>query len=276
MSSIVIVAVGDLESLPAEVQDITNIFSAENWTVRLCIGDDASHAGLSRVSLEGLWDVVWLGSHSSPGGFVLADGDLSPHDLGVWLAEIHASECVLNACYSLEHVTQIQRWCSSGIACTIDQKGVPDSLAWATGVIVAANLSRTRDLSTAIRELGDGSQYRYIPPRRGREGRDKMNQEDRDLLNQLFSAIKGDGMTGIGLIRQWQQLSENLENYIEQNEGRYRQQDTFNRDIESRVRVLEGSKPVSMTERSVYISVILISVLAFVLLLTLTAINLRF
>lgn len=277
MSSIVILAVGDLDSLPAEVQDITNIFSAENWTVRLCIGDDASRQGLVRVSLEGQWDVVWVGAHSSSKGFILSDGELSPHDLGIWLSSIKATECVLNVCYSLEHVTRIQRVCNSGIACTIDEKGLPDPLAWATGVIVAGHLARTRDLSAAIREVGqNGSQYRYIPARGGREVRAPMNQEDRDLLNQLVMAIKGDGMTGLGLIRQWQQLSQNLENYIEQNEDRYKQQDKFNRDIESRLKLLEGSKPISMTERSVYISAIVISTLAVVLLLTLTAINLRF
>ena len=34
----VIIAAGDLDSLPAEIQTVSNTLSAAGWTVRLCIG----------------------------------------------------------------------------------------------------------------------------------------------------------------------------------------------------------------------------------------------
>ena len=40
----VIIAAGDLDSLPGEVQAVSNTLSAAGWTVRLCIGADASRA----------------------------------------------------------------------------------------------------------------------------------------------------------------------------------------------------------------------------------------
>lgn len=49
----VIVAAGDLDSLPGEVQAVSNTLSAAGWTVRLCIGADATRAGLLAAAGEG-------------------------------------------------------------------------------------------------------------------------------------------------------------------------------------------------------------------------------
>ena len=133
----VIVATGNLDSLPAEVQDVSNILSSAGWVVRLRIGADATRAGLARAVSEGPCDLAWFGCHAGADGFALGDGVLSAPDLGVWLAQMGATECVLNACHSLEHVTAIQRAADCGVACSIDPAGVSDALAWVTGVAIA-------------------------------------------------------------------------------------------------------------------------------------------
>jgi hypothetical protein len=46
MPRAVIVAAGDLDSLPGEVQTVSNTLSAAGWTVRLCIGPDATRKKL--------------------------------------------------------------------------------------------------------------------------------------------------------------------------------------------------------------------------------------
>ena len=47
VSRLIIVATGpNLDTLPDEVQDVANVFSAGGWKVRLCIGQGASRAGL--------------------------------------------------------------------------------------------------------------------------------------------------------------------------------------------------------------------------------------
>jgi hypothetical protein len=46
MSRAVIVATGDLDHLPQEIQTVSNVLNAAGWTVRLCIGADATRAGL--------------------------------------------------------------------------------------------------------------------------------------------------------------------------------------------------------------------------------------
>ena len=134
--AVIVATGGNLSSLPAELQDVANILSADGWTVRLCLDADASRAGLARAAAEGPADLAWMICHASAAGFVLSDGTMPPGELGGWLAQAGARECVLNACYSLEHVTAIQRVAAVGVACTIDPAGVSDALALAVGVAV--------------------------------------------------------------------------------------------------------------------------------------------
>ena len=93
-----------------------------------------------------------------------------------------------------------------------------------------------------------------------------MSQDDQDLLRQLVSAIKGDDYTGLGLIRQWQQLSDGLASYVEEQEEWRTEQARINTAHDERLRSLEGNKPMAVTERSVYVSVIVVALLALALL----------
>ena len=277
MQRAVIVAVGNLSSLPAELQDVANILSADGWTVRLCLDADASRAGLARAAAEGPADLAWMICHASAAGFVLSDGVLSPDALGAWLALAGAHECVLNACHSVEHVTAIQRVASVGVACTIDPAGVSDALALAVGVSIVRSYVESNDMAAAVAEAtGNGIvQYRYVP-RGGRgsnRGGGRMSQDDQELLRQLVSAIKGDGYTGIGLIKQWQNLSDSLANYVEEQEKWRADQQRVNHAHEERLRVLEVQKPFAVTERSVYVAAAAVLIGAVLLLLAALAIN---
>lgn len=278
MPRAVIVAAGDLASLPAEVQDVANILSEGGYTVRLCLGADATRAGLQRAAGEGPCDLAWLGCHAGPDGFMLSDGPFAAAELGVWLAQVRAGECVLNACYSLEHVAAIQRAAPDvGVACTIDPSGVDDRQAWTTGVYVARAFVASGDMAGAVRSASGGGslQYRYIPAGGRGAGRagGRMSNEDQDLLRQLVNAIKGDGYTGVGLIRQWQQLSDRLADYVEEQEKWRAEQARVNQEHADRLRVLEGVKPMAVTERSVYVSVIVVTLLAVLLLAGVLALN---
>ena len=270
MQRAVIVATGSLPNLPAEVEDVANILSAGGWTVRLCLDADASRAGLQRAAAEGPADLAWMICHASAAGFVLSDGVLSPDALGAWLALAGAHECVLNACHSVEHVTAIQRVASVGVACTIDPAGVSDALALAVGVSIVRSYVESNDMAAAVAEAtGNGIvQYRYVP-RGGRgsnRGGGRMSQDDQELLRQLVSAIKGDGYTGIGLVRQWQNLSDSLANYVEEQEKWRADQQRVNQAHEERIRALEGQKPLAVTERSLYVAIAAVSVIAVLLL----------
>lgn len=270
MQRAVIVAVGNLSSLPAELQDVANILSADGWTVRLCLDADASRAGLARAAAEGPADLAWMICHASAAGFVLSDGVLSPDALGAWLALAGAHECVLNACHSVEHVTAIQRVASVGVACTIDPAGVSDALALAVGVSIVRSYVESNDMAAAVAEAtGNGIvQYRYVP--RGGAGTRKaggrMSAEDQELLRQLVSAIKGDGFTGIGIVQQWRNLSDSLANYVEEQEKWRADQLRVNQAHEERIRALEGQKPLAVTERSLYVAIAAVSVIAVLLL----------
>ncbi len=100
-----------------------------------------------------------------------------------------------------------------------------------------------------------------------------MSSEDQELLRQLVSAIKGDGYTGIGLVKQWQNLSDSLANYVEEQEKWRAEQLRVNQEYAERLRALEGGKPVAMTERSAYIAIISVAAVALLMLIAVIVLN---
>ena len=277
MRRAVIVASSDMPDMPAEAQDVANILSAAGWTVRLCIGDDASRAGLARAASEGRAQLAWVDAHADERGFALADGVIAAADLGAWLAQLGASECVLNTCYSLEHVTAIQRAAPVGVACTIDRAGVGDTLARVMGVSIARCYVEVGDLARAVKEgAGEGEGgYRYTPRggRRGGGDGGRMNMDDSEVLRQLVGAIKGDGMTGDGLIAQWRQLDRRMNEFMAEERAARLEQERVNDQHDRRLRSLEGNKPVAMSERTAYIAIASVAATAALMLLALLVLN---
>lgn len=273
----VIVASSDMPDMPAEAQDVANILSAAGWVVHLCSGADASRVGLARAADEGRAQLAWVDAHADERGFGLADGVISAADLGAWLAQLGAAECVLNTCYSLEHVTAIQRAAPVGVACTIDRAGVGDALARVVGVGIARRFAETGDMARAVREAAgsESGGYRYIPRggRRGGGDGGRMNMDDSEVLRQLVGAIKGDWMTGEGLISQWQRLSRRMDEFMAEERAARLQQERVNDEHDRRLLSLEGGKPVAMSERTAYIAIVSVAATAALMLLVLLLLN---
>ncbi len=284
----VLVATGDLDSLPAEIQTVANVLSAAGWTVRLCIGADASRAGLLAAAGEGDVDLAWFGLHSNADGFALSDGVWPPAQLGTWLRNVNAYDCVLNSCYSIEHVDAIQRAADSvGVACTINPAGVDDALAWQVGVHLARAYAVTEELRSSVQwASGTGSlAYRFIPPAADaaaggiRGGRMAMDESVgiREDLRLLMQAVQGDGRTGApGLLPRVADLQQSLQAMATEQRQWREEQREWRADVERRLDQLERPKPVVMSERAVYISGALITVALGALLLVVLLVNVRF
>ena len=275
MQRAVIVATGDLDSLPGEVQAVTNTLSSAGWTVRLCLGGDASRAGLLAAAGEGDVDLAWFGLHSTGEGFVLSDGVWPPAQLGVWLRNVNACDCVLNSCYSIEHVDAIQRAADSvSVACTINPAGVDDALAWQVGVHLARAYAVTEDLRSSVQwASGAGSlAYRFIPAAADaaaggiRGGRMAMDESAgiREDLRLLMQAVQGDGRTGTpGLLPRVAALQASFDAMATEQRQWREEQREWRGEVERRLSQLERPKPVVVSERSVYVaSVIIVLVLA--------------
>lgn len=284
----VIVAAGDLDSLPAEIQTVANVLSAAGWTVRLCIGADAGRAGLLAAAGEGDVDLAWFGLHSGADGFALSDGVWPPSQLGTWLRNVNACDCVLNSCYSIEHVDAIQRAADNvGVACTINPAGVDDALAWQVGVHLARAYAVTEDLRSSVQwASGAGSlAYRFIPPAAAaavggiRGGRMAMDDSVgiREDLRLLMQAVQGDGRTGApGLLPRVAALQASFDTLATEQRQWREEQREWREKTERRLDMLERPKPIVVTERSVYISsAVVVAVLGVILALVLL-LNYRF
>lgn len=269
----IIVASGDLDNLPGEVQSVANTLSAAGWTVRLAIGADASRAGLLAAAGEGDVDLAWFGCHAGADGFALADGVWPPSQLGVWLRNVNACEVVLNACYSIEHVATIQRAADGvGVACTIAPGGVDDALAWQVAVYLARAYAQLGDMAAAVRQAsGAGAiQYRYIPA--GGlvvgEGRRRMPADRiEEQLALLLRALYGEERNNVpGLVRRVDEIQQTLAVMAAE-----RQQ--WREETERRLAKLEQMKPVTMSERSVILSGAMVIATISLLLVLLLLLN---
>ena len=271
--AIVVAAGSDLDDLPAEVSTVANTLSSAGWTVRLCVGGDATRAGLLAAAGEGDVALAWFGVHSDAEGFALTDGIYSPAQLGVWLRNVSARECVLNSCYSVEHVDAIQRAADVDIACTIAPGGVDSTEAWQWGVYaVRAYVANGGDLQQAVRQAsGFGAlQYRFIPcggmKLRGRVGRmppDRIEEQ----LSSLLRAVRGDSENGVpGLAQQMRDLQAML--LVMQNEQR-----AWRDSVDTRLRALEGSRPVAMSARSALFATLVTVIIMALILVAVMMIN---
>ena len=103
-------------------------------------------------------DLAWFGLHSGRMGSLWLTA-WPPSQLGCGCATSTRCECVLNACYSIEHVEAIQRAADGvGVACTITPGGVDDALAWQVGVHLVRAYVATGDMRAAVaRRRGKGA-----------------------------------------------------------------------------------------------------------------------
>ena len=269
MPRAVIVAAGDLASLPAEVQTVANELSEAGWQVRLCLGDDATRAGLVRVAGEGACDLAWLALHAGAAGFGLNDAVMPAGELGVWLCNMGAPDTVINACYGVQHVTDIQRAAPVDIATTIDPAGVDDALAGQVGVYLARSYIISRDLAAAVRQAsGFGSvQYRFFPAGgRGMEGGRRMPVDRiEEQLALLLRAIRGEPENGyMGLVARVSEIQVQLRTLADE-------QRVWREEMEREIALLKQqarqTPAVSARQASVTISAVAVAAALLLLLI---------
>ena len=268
MPCAVIVATGDLDNLPREIQTVANELSGAGWRVRLCIGADAGRAGLLQVAGEGDCHLAWFGLHSSAAGFELSDGTWPPSQMGIWLRNISARDVVLNSCYSIEHVEAIQRAADVDAAAAIAPEGVDDVLAWQVGVYMVRAYIISESLQTAVRQAsGFGSvQYRYVPcgGLRVGEGRRRMPADRiEEQLQLLIRAIQGEPGSGTaGLLARVNDLSGQLATLT--NEQR-----AWRQDVERRLALMEQDRYIQISPRLMFAGVAFGAIAAVLLLVLL-------
>lgn len=265
----VLVAAGDLAALPDEVQTVDNELSGAGWQVRLCLGDDATRAGLLRVAGEGAVRLVWLALHSTAAGFVLNDGVWPAAELGVWLCNVGARDVVANACYGVQHVYDIQRAAAVDVATTIDPAGVGDALAGQVGVYLVRSYIISGDLGAAVRQAsGMGAVgYRFFPAGgRGSEGGRAMPADEiRDQLALLLRAIRGEPENGyVGLVARVNEMQTQLRTLVDE-------QRSSREDLEREITLIKQQmqqiqQPVAMSSRQATVTVMAVTAAAILLL----------
>lgn len=273
MSRAVIVATGNLDHLPAEISSVANELSNAGWQVRLCLGDEATRAGLLQAAGEGDCRLAWFGLHSGAAGFELSDGVWPASQMGVWLRNINARDVVLNSCYSIEHVDAIQRAADVDAAAAIDPAGVDDALAWQVGVYLVRSYIIAGDLRTAVRQAsGFGAiQYRFVPCGgvRVEGGRRMPADEIRDQLALLLRAIRGEPENGyVGLVARVNEMQAQLRTLVDE-------QRSSREDLEREITLIKQQmqqqmqqmqQPVAMSSRQATVTAAAVTVLAILLL----------
>jgi hypothetical protein len=269
MKRAIIVAAGDVDGLPEEVQAVANEFNGAGWAVRLLLGNEASRAGLLAAADKRRFDFAWLGMHSGSAGFGLTDGVMPAAELGQFLGHIGASNAVLNSCFSAEHVTAIQRAAPSlAITATIDPAGVATDQAWTTGVYLARDFIESGDLQAATAAAsGFGAiQYRYFPAV-GRAKRRNMQGDNEDIVRQLTEALAGSTLTGEpGLFVRLNRLATQLEGFIAEQQKTNNAQQQTNAETAARLKLLEQRQPLQMSSREAAGTIFLVLTIALLVL----------
>jgi hypothetical protein len=183
-------------TVPTEISDVANTFSAAGWTVHIA---DASRRGLRAALDDGPYDLAWFAGHAGEDGFALSDAVWRPAECGRWLLAVRAWMLVANACFSAEHVLRIQQVANVDVVATIVPSGVEDGDAAETALFLARALVESSNLATATHQASAAGQlqYRFFPgdsmTQSGRATGDGQAQDD---VAALVRAIRGDPFTG--------------------------------------------------------------------------------
>lgn len=221
--------------MQSEVQELVNSLTRAKYTVRL-MQSNITSLELYRMTHEGSVDLVWVCAHSSKEGFVFGEVVISPRELGLWLHQMEVGDLVLNTCFSIQHISEIQRHANVNVVATIEEE-IHDNTAWTNALYLGQKLAESSSLQAAYRDtLAESeSKYRWFPAPRIKEGR---MAERGNELEELQRTVERLEHTVARLVRALQG-----DNLIE-SDGLIK----MVRNLESRVKVLErkvdGSKLV--------------------------------
>lgn len=262
---IAIIASGrDLPAIPAEAQQLTNIWSRAGWEVVLIAGEQATHAALAAAASPPI-DRFWISAHMCEDGIGLADGELSIPELAQWIGMSQAAEGVLNGCSSAVHVAQIQRFADVDLAAAI-RDDLPDD----TAAITAAHLARAWVEAGSLQEAArrataNGAiEYRFYPaPRRPRTNRSmqpdpaQINTDELAAnVEKLIDTIQGDPRWGQpGLLPTMETLRSEFKDFRRE-DAEYRRQDAaWKAMIEQEIIALKRQRTI-ITPKAVLVALV--------------------
>lgn len=249
---IAIIAAGaDLAQIPAEAQQLTNIWSSAGAEVVLLAGPQATRTALQQATRPPL-DRFWIAAHMGDQGIALADGVLTIPELAQWIAMSHAEAGVLNGCNSAVHVATIQRFADVDLAAAI-QEDLDDERAAITAGYLAQAWSETGDLEQAARlATANGAiEYRFYPAARRPAAMQQNDPDHSELVakvEKLIFALQGDPRWGhTGLIPMIEDLRADFHE-SKRAEAEYRKQDhVWKTSMEAEIAGLKHRAPYSNT-----------------------------
>lgn len=252
---IAIIATGaDLAHIPAEAQELTNVWSRAGAEIVLIAGLQATRQALQRAVRPAI-DRFWLAAHIGEQGIDLADGVLTIPELAQWIGMSHAGEGVLNGCGSAQHVSTLQRFANVDLAASIHED-LDDEAARITAGYLAQAWIETGSLEEAARRAtANGAiEFHFYPaPRRARSMAPPITPDEAqtqpapaDLgakVDKLIGTIQGDpAWNQPGLIPTLNALRGEFAEFRHA-DAEYRRQDTAWKDsIEDEIASIKGQR----------------------------------
>lgn len=230
----------DTPNMPSEAQEVINVLGSNGYNVQL-LQSNISSLELYRTLQRGPYPLVWVASHSSEQGFMFGATLIKPVELAQFLEEAKATDLVLNSCYSIDHISQIQGISNVNVVATIDPN-LDDKLAWSSALYLATSLVRNGTLRQAYQTVlaGSGSPYRWFPALRVRTNTvQEENVLDRveKSLDRVMRILHGDPyLHAAGIVDLVSNLQTTLKEHVESDEQ-------WKRETEVRIRVLEANNP---------------------------------
>lgn len=220
---IVATAKSNLPKITSEAQSLVNVLTKAGNRVILAQNPVTRQELFNLVkSLEQI-DVIWIGAHSTPDGWMIDDGVFTAREL-LWLAKsVNASDIILNTCYSVQFVDTLKN--TANVVATIDKDGVSDDDAWSIALYFGNALVQYDSVQAAYDNVvsGSGTQYQFFPKRIVSDrlvGKMQDNElqvaELADVVEKLTRALQGDPFSKTpGLIETMQANQRELQNFIE-------------------------------------------------------------
>lgn len=183
-----IIASLETENMRSEVQELSNTLGRAHYEVTL-LQAHVNSLELYRALTNGPIRLVWIASHSNSEGFSFSGNVLTPVEIGLFLHQARTTNLVLNSCFSVEHVSTIQKYSNVNVIATI-RANIDDKEAWMAALYLSKQLIGTRNLrdaytaSVAKQDTG----YKWFPAPESE--RLFMNEEERvKNLERVTSTI---------------------------------------------------------------------------------------
>jgi len=193
--------ISSLESayFQSEVQELSNNLSRARFTVQQ-LTSNISSMELYRALDNEPTGLVWVSCHVSVKGFVFGEVEISPKELGLFLKQGRSRDLVLNTCFSLQHVVEIQHHANVNIVATVNSE-IEDKNAWTYALYLSRRLAESTSLQAAYWDTlsEETSEYRWFPA--PKIGENKMAGDGNDELTEIQETVERLEVTLVRLVR---------------------------------------------------------------------------